>query len=82
MADNGNGAPVAPIRTTTVAGAGTVTGLALLQYLSHPVWPPPVDVLELLAVWLAPAVHVVGEGINRKLEQWAGAAAASPAPKP
>ena len=58
---------MADVGTTGMVAVGTGAGLIILQYLVHPVWPPPEPVLTIAATGLAPAAHLLGKALMGRL---------------
>lgn len=73
MADQAKDAPAGgSVQQTTNVALPMGIGLVVLQYLVHPVWPPPETILTIAATATAPAAHLIGRAIYRKLASWAG----------
>jgi len=73
-----NGTPGWSVQNTTSVALPTTAGVIVLQWLVHPVWPPPTDVLTIACGAFAPIAHLVGRGIYAKVNKWLGA----PPPEP
>jgi|SRR5215469_1008159 len=63
MADQPTGGSVA---TTAAVAVPTGAALIVLQYLVHPVWPPPDAVLTIAATALVPVAHMMGKAIMNR----------------
>jgi hypothetical protein len=55
------------VANTAAVAVPTGAALIVLQYLVHPVWPPPDAVLTIVATALVPAVHLIGKAVMTRL---------------
>lgn len=55
------------ITTSTMASAGTAGTIAVLTYLTHPVWPPPTEVIAIMGGMLTPIAHLLGRALYNRL---------------
>lgn len=60
------------VQATSLVAMPMSAGLIVLQYLVHPVWPPPDSILTIAVGFLAPMTHLVGRALYRKILAWAG----------
>lgn len=60
------------VQVTTMAAMGGSTAVVVAMWAVHPGWPPPMDVVVVVLGWIAPALHLIGRGIYRRIEKWSG----------
>lgn len=60
------------VQQTAAVSLPLTAGVVFAGWLAHPVWPPPQEVLTIAVGVVAPAVHLVGRAVYRRLTAWAG----------
>ena len=68
---NGTGSGGSVLTTTAVSGSVGI-GVVIANYLVHPLWPPPEDVITIVVAACSAPAHLIGRAIYRKLTHWAG----------
>ena len=62
------------VQVTTMVAMGGSSAFIVAMWLVHPSWPPSPDVVVVVLGWVAPAAHLIGRGIYRRIEKWSGEA--------
>lgn len=55
------------VQTTAAVALPVGAGLIVATYLTHPVWPPPQEVLTVVVTAAAPLLHLIYKGFYRWL---------------
>lgn len=67
MADPQEAPAGGSVTTSTMAAAGTAGTVAVLTYLTHPIWPPPVEIIAIVGGMMTPILHLLGRAIYNRL---------------